>query len=122
TLIALKWRISCSITFKTFAPRFQRISRPVAIWRRLTMSINPDGNTIASCEYFNVDCITLPAGSHLGNPNPERFSIVTVVSGTVQSGQETHHAGDFLLLPRGAKELTVINDAELLQTTIPRST
>ncbi len=81
----------------------------------------PDGNTLAHCPYFQVDRLELKAGTSLGNPDAGRFSIVTIVSGQVESSDGRQHAaGDFLLMPRNANPLTAIDDATILQTTIPR--
>ena len=81
----------------------------------------PDGDTLANCPYFKVDQLDLQAGASLGNPDPERFSIVTVVSGELQSADgSTHKAGDFLLQPRNATPLTAIGATKTLQTTIPQ--
>lgn len=81
----------------------------------------PQGNTLASCPYFQVDQLKLSANSSVGNPDPERFSIVTVVKGTLECSDGCHYqAGDFLLLPRAANPLTAQTDAVILQTTIPR--
>lgn len=81
----------------------------------------PDGPTLATCPFFNVDRIELKPGTSLGNPDPERFSIVTVVTGEVSSSDSRiHKAGDFILLPRNAAPLTSVGDASILQTTIPR--
>jgi mannose-6-phosphate isomerase len=81
----------------------------------------PDGQTLAHCPYFQVDQLELPAITNLGNPDARRFSIVTVVDGQVESSDNhVYSAGDFLLLPCGASNLTAITDATILQTTIPR--
>ncbi|MBK1853724.1 class I mannose-6-phosphate isomerase [Verrucomicrobiaceae bacterium 5K15] len=81
----------------------------------------PDGQTLASCPYFQVDRLSLSAGASVGNPDPERFSIVTVVDGVLESADGRQHvAGDFLLMPRAGEPLTATADASILQTTIPR--
>lgn len=80
----------------------------------------PDGNTLAQCSYFQVDCLHLTQGTSVGNPDTESFSIVTVVSGRIASADgRTHTAGAFLLMPRDAHPLNVIDDSTILQTTIP---
>lgn len=81
----------------------------------------PKGNCLASCSYFQVDQLTLAANTSVGNPDPERFSIVTVVKGVLESKDgRRYEAGDFLLLPRDSEPLTAHTDAVILQTTIPR--
>jgi mannose-6-phosphate isomerase len=80
----------------------------------------PDGNTLARCEYFQVDKLALEAGASIANPNPERFTIVTVVSGELESAAgERHQPGQFLLVPRGGAPLTARSAAIVLQTSIP---
>jgi len=81
----------------------------------------PNGNTLATCPFFKVERLALKASSSIGNPDPHRFSIVTVVSGEVESTDgRTHTTGDFLLMPTNAPPLTAKNDVIILQTTIPR--
>jgi len=78
------------------------------------------GNCISDCPYFYMEKLQLTAGASLGNPQPERFSIITVVSGNVSdTAGGSYKAGDFFILPRGADPLTVTGDATILQTVIP---
>ncbi len=79
----------------------------------------PDGNTIASCEYFIVDQLDLQAGENVQNKN-DRFSIITVVSGEITSASgSTFKKGDFFILPRGAQALSATESSKILQTYIP---
>ena len=81
----------------------------------------PNGNTLATCPYFHIDRLNLSENTSVGNPDPERFSIVSVVSGSLSSEDgRTYQTGDFLILPRGAKPLTTLENTTILQTTIPR--
>jgi len=80
----------------------------------------PDGNTLATCPFFRVDRVKLKDGDPLENPDNDRFSIVTVISGEVTSlDGRVHRVGDFLLQPRGGAPLHASGDVEVLQTTIP---
>jgi mannose-6-phosphate isomerase len=80
----------------------------------------PDGHTLASCDYFAVDQLDLPEGTALGNPDDDRFSIVTVVDGELRgSDGRTFVPGDFILLPRGGDPLESLTPTAVLQTTIP---
>ena len=80
----------------------------------------PNGHNLARCEYFSVDQLELAEGTAVGNPNPDRFSIVAVVGGELRSQTgRSFGAGDFLLLPRGADQLTAASVATILQATIP---
>lgn len=81
---------------------------------------SPVGSCIASCEYFKVDKLELDSSAELANPDPERFSIVTVVSGElVDEEGGVYASGDFMILPKGAGSLKAQSDAVILQTTIP---
>jgi len=81
----------------------------------------PDGNTLASCTYFHIDKLQLTKHTSVGNPDPERFSIVAIVEGSLTSKDgRKYTAGDFLLLPRSADPVTADNDSVILQITIPR--
>ena len=81
---------------------------------------SPKGNCLASCSYFQVDQLKLSANSKVTNPNPERFSILTVVTGVLKSSNgQRYKTGDFILLPRSAEPLTTESDALILQTIIP---
>lgn len=81
----------------------------------------PVGNTIAQCEHFQVDKLDLKQGTAIGNPDPRRFSILTITSGSLtdQAGN-TYHPGQFTLMPVGCHPLTATANATVLQTTIPQ--
>ncbi|MDA0767476.1 MAG: class I mannose-6-phosphate isomerase [Verrucomicrobia bacterium] len=82
----------------------------------------PHGNTLATCPFFQVDHLTLPLGDTIDNTAFDRFSILTVITGELQSLEgHTFLPGDFLLLPRGAFPLTATAQTTLLQTTIPKT-
>ncbi|MGD1979240.1 MAG: class I mannose-6-phosphate isomerase [Akkermansiaceae bacterium] len=79
----------------------------------------PKGSTLASCEFFVVDRHELTDGQAIGNQE-ERFSILTVVSGTItSSGGAEFQKGDFLLLPKDADPLRATGDTVVLQTRLP---
>ncbi len=80
----------------------------------------PDGETLAECAYFQVDKIALTTGEPVVNPDPERFSILAVVSGGLtDAAGNTHAPGQFLLAPRGCAALIAAEDTVVLQTTVP---
>ena len=75
---------------------------------------------ISDCEYFYIDKLVLTAGASLGNPHPQRFSIVTIVSGVAQDAAgQSYCASEFIILPKGADPLSVSENAVILQTIIP---
>lgn len=79
----------------------------------------PNGNTLATCEYFQTDELQIAAGETVCNPTSEFFSVIAVVSGKLSSSEGSHQAGDFLLLPKGAAAMTASEDATILQVTLP---
>ncbi len=83
--------------------------------------MGPNKSCISDCEYFYIDKLSISGGGALGNPDPERFSIVTVVSGVMEDeAGERYQAGDFVLMPKGASPLKAVKEAVILQTVIPR--
>ncbi len=81
----------------------------------------PGDQSLATCRHFKVDHLNLPPGGAIGNPDPDRFSVVSIVTGKLCSRDKREYsAGDFLLLPRGADRLEAVTGTSLLQTTIPR--
>lgn len=79
----------------------------------------PDGNTLASCEYFETQRHTLRTGDSITNPDERRFSIISVVSGSLRStGGRVFGKGSFMLLPRGASPLIAEKETILLQITL----
>lgn len=80
----------------------------------------PNGSTLAECPYYKVDQFPLKTNETITNPDPESFSIITVVEGSLVDCEGTSYtAGDFLLLPRGAAALTATTSTKVLQTTLP---
>ena len=79
---------------------------------------NPDGNTLATCPYFTTTLHHLKAGETISNPNHDRFSLITVVEGSLEN---QHTTGDTILLPISAAPLVATENTTLLQITIPSS-
>ena len=80
----------------------------------------PDGNTLAECEYFKVEKLSLGEGEAFGNADPDRFSIFSVAEGEVTDHDgRTLGKGSFFLLPKGDETLTASTSAVILRTTIP---
>ena len=83
---------------------------------------SPRGSTLASCPLFVVDRHELETGRSITNPNPDRFSVLTVVTGSLRRADgHSYHPGDFILLPRGSSALETTSAATVLQTTIPEA-
>jgi hypothetical protein len=80
----------------------------------------PIGDTLASCEYFKTDRKIVRQGQTINNPRDDRFSIVSVVDGQLESVAGRRYAkGSFLLVPRNSQPLKATVDSILLQITLP---
>lgn len=80
----------------------------------------PDGDNLATCEYFQTDKKTLAAGESVSNPREDRFSILSVVEGELESaGGRRFKKGQFILLPRGGDSLKAVEASTVLQVTLP---
>lgn len=79
----------------------------------------PNGNTLATCEYFQTDEIKVAVGETVANPTADAFSVIAVVSGQLSSSEGSHQPGDFFLLPKGCESLTANEDSTILQVTLP---
>ncbi len=80
----------------------------------------PTGSNLASCDYFKTDHRSLELGETITNPRDDRFSIVSVVDGLLEStGGRCFPKGSFILLPRDGAPLTALDDSSVLQITLP---
>ncbi len=80
----------------------------------------PMGGNLASCEYFKTDLKTFQPGQTIGNPQPGRFSIVSVVDGQLESqGRARFCKGQSVLIPREGTQLTAVEESKVLQITLP---
>lgn len=80
----------------------------------------PNGDNLATCTYFKTDKKSLQAGETIANPEPGKFSILSVAEGSLESAAGRRFGkGQFLLLPRGAAPLKATYDSTVLQVTLP---
>ena len=80
----------------------------------------PVGENLASCDYFKTDRKSLDLGDTVTNPRDDRFSIIGVVDGLLESeGGHRFPKGTFVLLPRDGAPLTALDDSTVLQITLP---
>lgn len=80
----------------------------------------PHGDTLANCAYFKTDKLSLAPGQVIANPAPDRFSILSVVDGAVESAAGRRFSkGRCLLMPRAAAPLTALGNSTVLQVTLP---
>ena len=72
------------------------------------------------CPQFHTQEHSLDTGESIGNPNPERFSIITMLEGILRSESKcAFTSGDNFILPKGTQLLTASGPVKLLQTVIP---
>ncbi len=80
----------------------------------------PNGDTLATCPHFQTDRKSLELGDTITNPRDDRFSILSVVKGELESsGGTRYQSGAFILLPRDGAPLTVLRNTTVLQITLP---
>jgi mannose-6-phosphate isomerase len=80
----------------------------------------PAGDTLAACKYFKTDRISLATGGSVGNHYNDRFSILSVVAGQLESpGGRRFRKGSFILLPRNGSPLKALEKSTVLQITLP---
>ena len=80
----------------------------------------PAGDNLATCEYFKTDRKSLVSGEMIGNPDPARFSILSVAEGFLTGADGRGYGkGQFILLPRNAGPLHATCDSTILQVTLP---
>lgn len=76
----------------------------------------PSGNTLVDCSHFITTLHHLEKGQTIANPQAGRFSLITVISGSLN---QIHPKGQTLLLPKDAAPLTATEPTSVLQITIP---
>ena len=76
----------------------------------------PIDKTSVSCPYFTTTLHRLSTGETIGNPNPDQFSLITVVSGSLD---HIYAIGQTILLPKSSEPLTASELTTVLQITIP---
>jgi mannose-6-phosphate isomerase len=80
----------------------------------------PQGDNLATCDYFKTDRKSLTAGQEVTNPVPGKFSILSVVEGRLEStAGQCYEKGSFLLLPRDCAALKALEKSTVLQVTLP---
>jgi len=80
----------------------------------------PVGETLAACEFFKTDRKNLAADEMIDNAQTGRFSILSVVEGSLESQTGRRFGkGQFLLLPCDASPLRAAEKSTVLQITLP---
>lgn len=74
---------------------------------------------IADTPYFHISDIRLGKGQPIPISAPDRFSIVTVVEGTLALPTGLCKKGDFILVPANAKPFFADSEARILVTNCP---
>ena len=76
----------------------------------------PSGETLATCPFFKTTFHQLKPGESIGNESPDRFSLITVIDGSLAGGIA---AGQTVLLPKSADPLPANCGTSVLRITIP---
>ncbi|MES2983481.1 MAG: type I phosphomannose isomerase catalytic subunit [Verrucomicrobiota bacterium] len=76
----------------------------------------PNGNTLAACSHFLTTLHHLKEGEVIANPQADRFSLITVISGSLN---QIYIKGQTILLPKSALPLIATESTSVLQITIP---
>jgi len=76
----------------------------------------PDGETLATCPFFKTTIHHLEPGETISTESPDRFSLITVVSGCLES---RHRTGQTLLLPKSSNSLHASGKSCVLRISIP---
>ena len=81
------------------------------------------GMTTGACDHdcgeFRIREHELGPGEGIGNPQPGRFSLITLTEGLLRSGEgRAFTLGDTLLLPQESPLLTAATPVKLIQTTL----
>ncbi len=71
----------------------------------------PSNNTLATCPYFTTTLHHLAPGETISNPQSDRFSLITIVSGSLEN---QHTTGQTILLPVGSPPLAATEKTTLL--------
>jgi mannose-6-phosphate isomerase len=80
----------------------------------------PRGQVLAECAHFRVEKLPLADGQAAGAAQAERFAILSLVEGELESAAgRVFPAGSLVLLPRGAAPLRARGGALALRTTLP---
>lgn len=77
----------------------------------------PKDCVLVKCPYFITTLHHLKAGETICNPDPNRFSLITVISGTLN---HIYPKGQTILLPKNSDSLAATEASSLLQITIPK--
>jgi mannose-6-phosphate isomerase len=80
----------------------------------------PNGDVLAQCAYFKTSRLQIEEGHLLTNPDPDRFTIIGLVEGSLLSTDDRRFTkGDFLILPKGASPLVAQGPTVALQVELP---
>jgi mannose-6-phosphate isomerase len=77
---------------------------------------NTLGNTLVACPHFITTLHHLAPGETIANPDPDHFSLITVISGSLN---QIHPKGQTILLPKSSAPLSASEQTSVLQITIP---
>ncbi len=77
----------------------------------------PTDEVIAESHHFITERHFVASGDPIPQSDPDTFSIVTLISGSIQSASgKSYNRGDTILVPRNAPPLTATHSADILLT------
>lgn len=81
---------------------------------------SPRGTILAECPYFRTDRHFVDAADAFTARDPDRFSILSMLSGCLKSWDgRSFYAGDTILLPRKSPALVASADTTIIEITLP---
>ncbi len=79
----------------------------------------PTDSTLATCSHFTTTRHHLAKGDTITNQNPSRFSLLTIVKGSLEGSLENMYStGQTILLPVSSNPLVATETTEILQIAI----
>jgi len=82
----------------------------------------PNGQILAECPYFKTERIEVPAGEAIGAEDPERFAILSVLSGALRApGGRIYVRGQSLLIPKNVGPVVAVRTSAALRITLPQA-
>ncbi len=81
---------------------------------------HPRGSLLAECPHFKTERVEISTGDRIGLDDPERFALVMIISGAIQSADGREFpTGETLLLPAKSAPLVAASESVVLRIAIP---
>jgi mannose-6-phosphate isomerase len=80
---------------------------------------HPRGGVLAECPYFKTERLDLNPGEAAMPAAPDRFAILSILTGTLECDGTRFGPGRTVLMPAGSKGLSAAAPANILRITLP---